>query len=352
MLQVDYLIIGQGLAGSFLSHQLIGEGCSVMVVDEEKPDTASKVASGVINPVTGRRMVRTWEIETLMPFAVKAYGQLGEELGLPLIKQCNILDFHPTPQMKLAFAERFPVEKEYLRLPENEHAWNNYFNYFFGYGEIEPCWLIDLGTMLELWRKYLAKKSALLEEKFVLENCTIRKDAIEYKNILARKILFSDGVSGFSNPYFHLLPYANNKGEALIVAIPDLPSNHIYKQGINIVPWRNNLFWVGSSYDWNYTDPHPSEAFKAKVLNQLNSWLKLPYQLIDHLASERPANMERRPFVGLHPTHPSVGILNGFGTKGCTLAPFFAKQLSRHLLYDEPIMPEADVRRFSRILSR
>ncbi len=351
-MKIDYLIIGQGLAGTFLSRSLLKAGCSVMVIDESKPFTASKVASGVINPITGRRMVRTWDIETMMPFAVEAYTAFGKEIGEALIRQCNILDFHPTPQMKIAFAERLPVEKEYLHLPENENEWLPYFNYHFGFGEIDPCWLIDINTLLSGWRKELQNKKLLLEENFCLDDCRITTDEIVYQNITAKKIFFCDGVTGFDNPYFKLLPYARNKGEALIIDVPGLPRDHIFKQGINIVPWKDGLFWIGSSYEWEFADALPSESFRKKTEAQLNYWLKLSYEVVDHFASERPANMERRPFTGLHPAMPSVGILNGFGTKGCTLAPFFSAQLTDLLVNEKPIQPLADVRRFSKILSR
>ncbi len=351
-MQVDYIIIGQGLSGTFLSWNLLKSGFSVLVIDESKPFTATKVASGVINPITGRRMVRTWEIETLMPFAVDAYTEIGKQLNVDLIRQCNILDFHPTPQMKLAFAERYPIEKEYLRLPSDENEWHTYFNYNFGFGEIDPCWLIDLKTLLSSWRAELKKQNALLEENFKLEDCVITADYITYQNINAKKIFFCDGVSGFENPYFKMLPYARNKGEALIVDIPGLPDNHIFKQGINIVPWSDGLFWVGSSYEWNFENNEPTEIFRKKMEDQLRYWLRLPYTVVDHQASERPANMERRPFVGLHPLMPSLGILNGFGTKGCTLAPFFSAQLADFLLTETPLMPIVDVRRFTKILSR
>jgi len=66
----------------------------------------------------------------------------------------------------------------------------------------------------------------------------------------------------------------------------------------------------------------------------------------------RPATLERRPFVGLHPLYPNVGILNGMGTKGCSLAPFFAKQLTGLLVSNTAIEPDADIKRFSRILSK
>ena len=351
-MQFDYLIIGQGLAGSFLSWNLTKAGKQILVIDESRPFTASKVASGVINPVTGRRMVRTWEIEKLMPFAVDAYTQFGKELDTALISQCNIIDFHPTPQMKLAFLERLPEETQYLRLPEDEQTWRDHFRYDFGFGETVPCWLVNINPMLNGWRKKLEQTGSLLQEGFEWGHCTIKENSVQYKEHRAEKIFFCEGVAGFDNPYFHMLPYAKNKGEALIVEIPGLPRNNIFKQGLNIVPWQDELFWVGSSYDWNFTDTAPSLHFREKTIQQLSHWLKHPFKVIDHLASERPANMERRPFAGLHPTMPSVGILNGMGTKGCTLAPYFASQLTNFLVRGISIEPLADVRRFSRILSR
>lgn len=118
------------------------------------------------------------------------------------------------------------------------------------------------------------------------------------------------------------------------------------------MPWKENLFWIGSPYEWNYSDTNPTAAFKIKTQLQLQQWLKLPYKILDHWAAERPANVERRPFVGLHPLIPSVAILNGMGTKGCSLAPYFANQLTQHLINNSPINPLADVRRFTKVLSR
>ncbi|MBL0154470.1 MAG: hypothetical protein IPP93_13685 [Chitinophagaceae bacterium] len=96
----------------------------------------------------------------------------------------------------------------------------------------------------------------------------------------------------------------------------------------------------------------PTEEFRIKTESNLKEWLKLPYTVTAHFAATRPATLERRPFAGIHPLYPSIGILNGMGTKGCSLAPYFANQLCRHPVYGEPITPEADVKRFTRVLSR
>ena len=347
----DFLIIGQGLSGTFLSYYLWKARKKIMVIDEDKPFTASKAASGVINPVTGRRIVRTWRIEELLPFSLKAYKDIGDELGVSLVKECSILDFHPTLQMKEAFENRLTEETEYLHRSESRN-WNQQFNYNYDIGEISPCLLVNTDEMLARWRQKLIKDEVFINEKFSQEDCKVTDEYITYKNIRAKKIIFCDGAAGAESVFFRNLPYALNKGEAIIANIPGLSKKYIYKQGISIVPWKDDVFWIGSSYEWSFSDEHPTAAFKEKVINQLKFWLKLPFTIIDHIASVRPANLERRPFVGLHPKFNSLGILNGMGTKGCSLAPFFASQLTDYLMEGKPIYPDADVKRFERMLAR
>lgn len=357
-MEVDHIILGQGICGTFLSYYLLKLGKKVLVIDEPLPFTASKVASGVINPVTGRRIVKTWLIDELLPFALDAYTAIGNELNTPLIRQCSLLDFHPTPQMKEAFTQRMEEDPQYLHTP-NEIPWHQYFRFNYGIGEIAPCLLIDIQTLLSKWRQKLKDDNLLIEQRFDFTRLTLHPSGITYQlsdssASIAKSsaLICCEGVSGFDNPYFNRLPYVRTKGEALIADIPGLPSTHIYKQGISIVPWQDGLFWIGSSYEWDYADANPTTAFRYKTEQQLNYLLKLPYRIIDHLSSERPANVERRPFVGLHPLHNSIGILNGMGTKGCSLAPFFAQQLAAHLAHNALIDILADVKRFKRILSK
>ncbi len=351
-MELDYIIVGQGICGTFLSWNLMKAGKKVLVIDDDQPFSSTKVASGVINPVTGRRIVRTWEIDKLLPFAKEAYTALGNELSVSLVRQCNILDFHPTPQMELAFRDRLVEEKEYLRIPTDQDQWKYYFNYPFSIGEIDPCLLLDLHSLLREWRKKLALENALLSTRFEWVDCSIENGQVIYKDRHASKIIFCEGSEGIDNRYFNLLPYARNKGEAIIASIPGLPRDNIYKQGINLVPWQDDLWWIGSTYDWNFTDLLPTADFRRKVQTQLYHWLKLPFEIVDHIASERPANMERRPFAGLHPVHQTVGLFNGMGTKGCSLSPYFAKQFTDYLLYQTPMEPLVDVNRFKKILSR
>ena len=272
---VDFIIIGQGLCGTFLSYFLLEAGQKILVIDDNQPSSASKVASGVINPVTGRRMVRTWRIEELLPFALRTYKQFGNELGADLVKQCDLLDFHPSLQMKEAFEKRLAEETTYLHKLSGDE-WKQYFTYYYDAGIVSPCLLVDINALLTKWREQLQLKNSLLIEHFNVNDCTVNSNEVVYKNVTARKIIFCDGVTGIDNPFFKNLPYAPNKGEAIIARIPGLPQDHIYKQGLSIVPWKEGLFWIGSSYEWNFSDAHPTATFKQKVTQQLTYWLKIP----------------------------------------------------------------------------
>ncbi|HLY70849.1 MAG TPA: FAD-dependent oxidoreductase [Puia sp.] len=351
-MQTEIIIIGQGICGTFLSYYLKKAGVPFLVIDEERSNTASKAAAGIINPITGRRMVKTWMIDELMSFAKKAYTQIDRELGIHCIAETNIIDFFPTPQMRNAYLKRFEEDPEYLMLPQNENDLREHFNYDFGYGTIEPVLLITINELLTAFRKKLLDEHLLIGKYFIIDELKVSENKIQYEDITADKIIFCDGIESFSNPYFRNCPFAPNKGEVLIAEINEFPSTHIFKKGINIVPWKENLFWIGSSYQWEFSDNKTTESFRMQTESVLRTWIKTDLKIIEHFASVRPATLERRPFVGFHPTYKNVGILNGTGTKGCSLAPFFANQLVDHIVNNSPLSAEANINRFDKVLSR
>jgi len=351
-MQVDYLIIGQGISGTFLSRELLQAGRSVLVIDIDNPRSASRVASGVINPVTGRRIVKTWMIDELLPFAREAYRDIGSDLQIDCIAQKDIIDCFTTPQMRMAFTGRYEQDPEYLQLPADENDQRAWLQYDFGYGIIQPCFWVDMGSLLQQYRRHLKQHGQLVEEVFDPFQLVVKDDEVQYGAVTAGKIIFCDGVAGFNNSFFQNLPYAASKGEAVLVEIPGMPDTHIIKKGYSLVPWKENTFWLGSTYLWEFEHDAPTPGFYQFAKNWLQLTVKMPFTIVDHLAALRPATLERRPFVGLHPVHKAVGIFNGMGTKGCSLAPYFARQLADLLINNVAVKPEADVQRFRRVLSR
>jgi glycine/D-amino acid oxidase-like deaminating enzyme len=352
-MNIDTLIIGQGICGSFLSWYLQKEGKSVLVIDNNDSNSSSRIAAGIINPVTGRRLVTVWMVDEVLPFAWKAYSELGQELDITAISQKNIIDFFPNPFMRESFLQKIETGDQYVHAYPEQNHFNHLFRYEFGCGEIRPVYLVHLEALLPAWRKELKNKNALLEETFDINLLKTEGEGIQYKDISAQKIIFCDGNSSFENPYFRQLPFAPNKGESMVISAPDLQPHHIYKKSMLLAPMQEpGMYWVGASYIWDFDNAAPTKEFRDKTDQVLKEWLKVPFTILEHRSGLRPATLERRPFVGFHPAHPAIGILNGMGTKGYSLAPFFARQLTDHLCYGGTITPEADVSRFKKILSR
>src|SRR5690242_7083618 len=103
MIKAEFLVVGQGISGTFVSWYLEKSKRSFVVIDHLEHNSSSRVAAGIINPVTGRRIVKTWMIDTLLPFALDAYQDFGSYLGITAISRKKMIDFFPSAQMLNAF---------------------------------------------------------------------------------------------------------------------------------------------------------------------------------------------------------------------------------------------------------
>ena len=91
MKAVDLLIIGQGIAGINLSYIAKSKGLSCLHLHRHSAGESTKVAAGLINPITGRRFVKSWNIEQFFPFALAHYQQMESEFSASFIDRLNIL---------------------------------------------------------------------------------------------------------------------------------------------------------------------------------------------------------------------------------------------------------------------
>jgi glycine oxidase len=67
-----------------------------------------------------------------------------------------------------------------------------------------------------------------------------------------------------------------------------------------------------------------SQKARLELSEKLSNILKIPYQITDQQAGIRPASKTRRPFLHLHTQYSQLAVMNGLGTKGISLSPYFA----------------------------
>lgn len=350
MKQVDYLIVGQGLAGTLLAHFLLKNDQKIYIIDNAHSGAASKVAAGVINPVTGRRFVKSWMIDELIPFAKQTYQALTDECGIPFHYETPIVRslFNSGEETHWLLRSDEAEYKKYILEDANLGNYQGRVRPSFSYGEVANSGQVDVPRLVETHRKRFLDSGQLDTAAFDFEKLELHETGLTYKEIKAKKVIFCEGYRGNTNPYFNYLPFNDCKGEVLIVKIPSIKFQRIFKHRIFIVPMPNGHYWVGSTTDWTFEHTKPSEAGRQFLENRLKDILQVPFKVVEHKAALRPTVKDRRPLLGVHPKFPQLAIFNGLGTKGASLGPYFAHQMCEHLLNGEALSREVDIARCKR----
>lgn len=338
MQMYDYMLIGQGISGTMLSWFLQKAGKRVLVYDDARPGTASRIASGIINPVSGRKFELAWLYETIYPLAVQTYREMEAALQISCFHERDIWNVWPSAQMRDAFAAALPATPYMLQPEAPRHEAT--LHQPFGAGIVKGA-NVQLNTLLPAWRQRLHIRT----ERFNAAALEITEQGVCYQDVRATAVIFCEGVDSPSNPWFGKLKFLPNKGEALVIKAA-LHTRDIIKKGITLVPLEADTYWAGATFSWDYADAAPTAEKRAEIAESLRQLLKVPYTAEAHLSAIRPSGPDRRPLVGMHPRFPQVGIFNGMGSKGCSLAPWAAEQFVRHLLEATPLPPEIDIKRY------
>lgn len=349
MKYTDFIIVGQGLAGTMLAHFLCREGAEVVLIDDARSACASAEAAGLINPITGRRYVKSWRIDALLPFAFQTYRELEAELDRAF--------FYERPIFRAFFSAREsndwwaramePGFEAYFDPQADPGALVELCSPVHSYGAVRQSAQVDTRALLQAFSEKWTAEGRLLQEAFRYEDVIPEGSKVRYKDITARSMIFCEGYGMASNPFFNHLPMEGAKGEVLLVHIPGFPTDRILKHKIFIAPLgAGEVFWAGATYDWGFPDSAPTEEKGRFLREALQEILRVPFEVTDHRAAVRPTVKDRRPLLGFHPAYPQLGIFNGLGTKGASLSPFWGHHFAQVLLERSAIDPEVDIRRF------
>ena len=348
-MKIDYLIVGQGLAGSLLAYFLEKAGASIYVIDPDGEGSASRRAAGLINPVTGRYFVKSWRVDELIPFARQTYRELEHLLGGSFFHERTILRALTSAKEENDWLARAgdPGYQAYMGDHADKAALGQLLYPTLAYGQTLQSAQLNVSVFLDFFQKQLIGKNRLSKNYFHYDQLVVNPGGVTYGEIEASRVVFCEGYGGVKNPFFNYLPFRGDKGEVLIVEIPGAGFERIVKQNNTfLAPLGNDLYWVGATYAWQFADDQPSGQAREELLERLKTVVKLPFKVVDHWAAIRPTVKDRRPFLGQHRELPALWIFNGLGTKGASLAPFWARHLSAVMMEGKELDGEVDIRRF------
>lgn len=349
MKERDFIIVGQGLAGTLLAHFLKAAGKSVLLVDANTKHAASKVAAGIINPVTGRRFVKSWMIESLLPFAKATYRSIEAQLGCAIFHEKHILRALANPKEENDWLARATEASyvPYLREKSEPENYSQYIRQPYAFGETLQAAQVDIQTLIAAYRAFFLANDELEEANFDYQLIDFQETKIHYKTWTAQALVFCEGYGNARNPFFQHLPIRGDKGQALIVHIPGANFQKLFKDQIFIVPLQEaDLYWVGATYEPRFEHERPTEEGRDFLLKHLSDCLKLPFEVVEHKSAVRPTVKDRRPLLGQHSEFSNLYIFNGLGTKGASLGPYWAQHMSDFLLGKTVLDPQVDIGRW------
>lgn len=346
---LDYLLVGQGVAGSCMAQKLFREKKSFLVIDKNK-DKASTVAVGVYNTLVLKRFAQIWHAEEQLKWMFEYFKSFETLLNqsfiseIPTFRIINNQEELKTLQKK----SEMPHLKEFLSgeiLQDSTLP----FKTPLGFTEIKQTGRIDLEKCIYLFQEFLTSKNLFQEEVFDYSQLKITDEFFQYKEIKAKNIIFCEGFGVKNNPFFNYLPVIGVKGEVLKIKTPEILPRGIWKAYNFLMPLENGICYTASTYDRDDLTVEPTEKGKQEIIDHLKEIYDGDFEILEHTAGIRPTVVDRRPLVGNHPNHKNMFILNGMGTRGTLLAPQMTEFLYDFMENEIDIEKEANVNRFDKL---
>lgn len=312
---------------------------------------AFRVAAGIINPVTGRWMTKSWRIDDFAADAEQFYRELERTFKIQV--------YHPVPEIRFCL-NREDAKRAQRRCRNPRYA--NVLEAFTPAGErplalsdaygsvaIRGAAYVDLPLVVETLRCQYMRQGYYRDQSFEPGELRRTEQGWSYQGSVYQKVIFCEGAALAQNPWFAHLPMTPVKGETLLCRdlswkLPDALIHHAKW----LLPYPDGSFRLGATYDAKDLDPSPSAAGARQLLDALDEMSLVPIRpdLLQHAAGIRPSTVDARPFLGPHPSQPGLFIFNGLGSKGASLAPTLSQELVESIFADKNLDPETDIRRF------
>lgn len=201
------------------------------------------------------------------------------------------------------------------------------------------AWL-DCNKFLDAVCDYLKTENSFVQDTIDHSELIISDKIVIWKNYAADNIINCTGHAASSDPFFHHLKWNLSKGELIVIHAPDLKLHNIIHKGIKIIPLENENYLCGATDTRSFENSNVTDEAREHLVKLVTKAVRCEFEIIKHMAGIRPATIDRRPFLGFHPEYSRAGILNGFGSKGVLLAPYFSMLMTK-MIHGEKLPEEA-----------
>jgi len=309
-----WTILGQGLAGTCLAWELWKRGEDFGIVDPGIGGS-SRIAAGMINPITGKNFEPSWRIRDFLPEALEFYSRVEAELGSRF--------WYPSPVLRLA-----GTEKEWRKIVSKLDD-----------PRVSP-WVDTIVDPPVGWIGALGLKGGgrLDVPAFIEASRTFFMGNVRHRGSVTGEVIHCEGAAGLLTGSYG--PHRCAKGEILTLRAPSWDGSSIrIGAGGWLVPLGDGVFKAGSTYEWNELDERPTDKGRLRV-EDIATLLggDDDFEVTEHRAGIRPILRRSQPLIG--PLAGGGWMFNGLGSKGALYAPGMAARLADWMIEGREPGPE------------
>lgn len=201
---LDYLIVGQGLAASVLALALLRHKKKIILFTDNERPPASTIAAGLYNPITGKKMSKTWQAETLFPFLENFYTEQEEVLSRHFFYPCTIYrPFVSIEEQNTWIAETSqPGMARFAEICQHEESISNAVNAPYGGMLIHHAGYLNVRSFLSACRQHFETLDIVDNHRLDYTQLIFLEGKVQYQNFTARQIIFCEGPYATENPFF------------------------------------------------------------------------------------------------------------------------------------------------------
>lgn len=303
-----------GLAGCCLAWQRLFRGQAFTWEDADLPGASSRMAAGLINPVTGQNFSPSWRLAEFLPEACEFYARVADLLG----KQV----WYPLPVWRLV------GDAEWQKVQ----------------GKLDAArpWIERVAEHeLPGWRAVVVLRGGgRVATREFCEGTQRFFEGLRRGAVAGELELLCEGAAGLMAG--RLGRHRCAKGEILTVRAPAWPQDRILIGGGGwLVPLGQGTFKAGSTYTWEPLDAQPTTEGRVRIEAILNLLGGGDFEVTAHEAGIRPIIRKSQPVIGA--LEDGRVVFNGLGSKGSLYAPGVAARLNSWLEGECAIDPGLDL---------
>jgi glycine/D-amino acid oxidase-like deaminating enzyme len=323
-MHVDVVIVGQGIAGTLLADRLIHSGKRVAIIDQGLYASATAIAAGLMEPLSGRKLAKAWEAETVFPYALSYYEVLEKRLGISLLQHVPVTRYFSEEQSllwekKQKYFDAFPWT---LVMPSPAAP----------YGGVCMAGAVVKTTRVLAVMRARFRRLGLLHERAVSFPETLLVADNPY-GVWGDRVVCTAGVGIATMDIWKHLKLQYSAGEVLCLRHRMTPplTTVLHDKKLWHVPYSSGQIRIGATYRPLLSSAVQIEGALTLQAYMRNLGIQVPSYRQHIYAGGRCLGIDGKFIVAEHPRVSGLWAFTGLGSKGVMLAPYLTAGLVERL---------------------